>query len=81
MRFEEGRDAFLDDKFPEDNPYVIGTPEAQEWEDGWRDAYDEWVAARVPQKDPFLENFSGGIVAVMLILAALVIVKTLYNWW
>lgn len=67
-KFEEGRDAFLAEEYPCDNPYVEGTPSAQEWEDGWRDAYDDYLKARTCEYDGFLSSFSGFMAMVLVLM-------------
>lgn len=40
-QYLEGRQAFADDKQPVNNPYRIHTVEAEAWDHGWWDAYEE----------------------------------------
>lgn len=60
--------AFHCDKYPEDNPYVIGTPAAQEWEDGWKDAYDDYIEARSVQHDPLGQSAAVAIFVALVVL-------------
>jgi len=67
--FRKGRLAFHCDNYPEDNPYVAGTPEAQEWDDGWLDAYDDYSEARAMQHDTFGQSAAITIFGVLAVLA------------
>jgi hypothetical protein len=39
---QEGCDAFYDSRFRHDNPYLYGTTEYGDWDDGWLGAKEEY---------------------------------------
>lgn len=42
---EPGQREFDDVKYGQDaNPYVLGTPEREQWESGWADALEDFIA-------------------------------------
>lgn len=60
--------AFHCDKYPEDNPHVAGTPEAQEWEKGWMAAYNDYIEAWSVQHDSFGRSAAVSIFVVLIVL-------------
>lgn len=47
--FQEGRDAYLDDRSRESNPFPAGSRRRRLWDDGWVTERDEPAAVREPK--------------------------------
>ena len=56
--FQEGRDAYLDDRSRESNPFAAGSRRRRLWDDGWVKERDEPAGRRQPKaaKRPSAES-------------------------